>query len=142
VGIKFFRKLSINIYNKLLDKIKEKITLLKYNNENIIMKKVIKEWMELEVQLKIIKDRKDKLTTKLISTIKENKMIDYKILLPDFDIKCVEVKDYESISRKYLLNKLTRYYKDDKRAQDIINYLYDERKITKQLKIKKMKRKK
>ena len=73
------------------------------------MKQLLKEWMIIEKQMKELKDKKEKLTSKLMTTIKDNKMIDYKILLPEFDIKCSYSNEYESISRKYLQDKLKRY---------------------------------
>ena len=104
------------------------------------MKELLKEWMILEKKIKELKDKKETITTKLMLSLKENKMIGYKILLPEYDIKCSHSNEYESISRKYLHDKLKRYYKNEKKAEDIVKYLYDERKQTKKLKIRKIKK--
>lgn len=99
--------------------------------EELVQK--IKEWIDLdneilEYQNKLKKKKTDKknITQLLIETMKKN------------DIDCVDIKDgsllykkkkqKESINKKLLLQTLTEYYKNQNKAEEISEFILNNRK--------------
>lgn len=104
-------------------------------------KQTILEWIKIEKQLEILKNRKKILSDNIINDAKSNDLLNYKILLPSYNIKCISINEKESISKKYLLEKLTQYLKSGKEAQNAVNFIYKERDIKEKIIIKKYKKK-
>lgn len=66
----------------------------------------------------------------VLNYMANNDMTDRKLVVNEGKLSYGTSRTSESISKKYIMNKLTAYFKDEKKAEDITNYLYDNRNVT------------
>lgn len=107
--------------------------------QNAILKflhyeKQIKELQEkmkpIEEKIKEIKDNKVKLENRIILYMKKNDYENSKINVNNEVLQIGEINKRENITKEYLNKKLLEYFKgDNKRASDLLNYIYKEREI-------------
>jgi diacylglycerol kinase family enzyme len=95
----------------------------------------IKKWVSLDnsqikitEQLKIIKDEKNYLTNNLINYFNENKKPFPKINISDGKLNFIEVKQYNTISYKFLEECLFNFYNDKEKTDEILNFIKTQRK--------------
>jgi hypothetical protein len=107
----------------------------------------IKKWVELdekqkkirEVSTKLKKD-KDKYQEYILDYMSSNNIKDKNILINDGKLCYGESKTSQTISKKYIIEKLTTYFKNETKAEEIANLLYDNREIKKKSFLKRMKK--
>tara|TARA_B110000037_G_scaffold207377_1_gene254280 strand:+ start:764 stop:1120 length:357 start_codon:yes stop_codon:yes gene_type:complete len=94
----------------------------------------IKKWVELDNKHKKIKElnssikkEKDKYSTYITEYIKNNNLQKKSILIKDGKINYNETKTTQSVTKKYLIEKLTELFKSNQKAEEISNYIYDKR---------------
>jgi hypothetical protein len=100
----------------------------------------ILEWVKVEKQISFLKNKKEILKNKIIKNLTETKLIKSKILLPEYNIKCVSVIEKETISKKYLLLHLNKYFKNTEKTNEVVGYLYNQRNNKEKIIIRKYKK--
>jgi len=95
----------------------------------------IKKWVSLDnnqikitQQLKIIKDEKDDIKNKLIDYFNEKNKPFPKINISDGKLNFIEVKQYNTISYKFLEECLSDFYHDKEKTDEILNFIKTRRK--------------
>ena len=83
-----------------------------------------------------LKKQKDNLEKNLIIYMEKNDMTNKNIIVNDQKIKYNTTKNYETFSKKYLLNKISTFLKDENVANELVNYLYNHREIKESKSIK------
>lgn len=96
----------------------------------------IKKWVELdEKQKKIreisnnLKKEKDKHQEYILDYMSNNNIKNKNILINDGKLCYNESKTSQSISKKYIIDKLTIYFNNKKKAEEIADLLYNNREI-------------
>jgi hypothetical protein len=104
---------------------------------NSSLKENIQKLLELEEQeekykvlLSNIKEEKDVLSSNIMNFMESNNIKDKDIILNNKKIKYSTSKIQENISKKYLIDKLTQYFKNAETASQITNFIYDNRTLT------------
>ena len=105
------------------------------NNSQELFKKNIKRIIELENEEKQLKDnlnrikeQKDKLNDNLIIFMETNNITTKDIIYGDKKIKYIRTKNIESITKKLIFEKLNQYFKSNKEATEITEFIYSDRK--------------
>jgi hypothetical protein len=83
-----------------------------------------------------LKKQKDNLEKNLIFYMEKNDMTNKNIIVNDQKIKYNTTKNYETFSKKYLLNNISTFLKDENVANELVNYLYNNREIKESKSIK------
>lgn len=91
---------------------------------------------EYKNELDGLKKKKDNLEKNLIIYMENNDMTNKNIIVNDQKIKYNTTKNYETFSKKYLLNKISIFLKDENVANELVNYLYNNREIKESKSIK------
>ena len=111
------------------------------NVERDILIQMIREWVRndhdmnlLKVELARRRETQKSITAKLVEAMRENEM-------EEGDIRYVQETRKKSISKKSLIPILFRFYKGDStKAEELSQYIYDNRETVVQEKIKPMKK--
>lgn len=111
------------------------------NVERDILIQMIREWVRndhdmnlLKVELTKRRETQKSITAKLVEAMRENEM-------EESDIRYVQETRKKSISKKSLIPILFRFYKGDStKAEELSQYIYDNRETVVQEKIKPMKK--
>ena len=103
----------------------------------------IKKWVTLDnnltkinKQLKTIRDEKNQLTTYLVNYFNENDKPFPKINISDGKLNFIEVKQYNTISYKFLEECLSDFYNDKEKTDEILNFIKTRRKYNTTVTIK------
>ena len=122
-----------------------------YMNSNISneFKIAVKKWVEIDNEQKKIrgvssnlKKEKDKLQIYITHFMETNDMKNKNILINDGKIQYSTSKTTQPISKKYIIEKLTKYYNNSDKAEEIASLLYDNREIRYKSNLKRLKNKK
>ena len=107
-------------------------------------KRTVKRYLEirdreerLKEELKTMKDEKDNLENSILQFIEENEYQDRDIVVGDFKMKYTRTKQTETITKKYLFDKLINYFQNDEnKTKEVIDYLYNERESSTKVSLK------
>jgi hypothetical protein len=114
------------------------------------LKEYVKNLIELENEeekyknmFSKIKEQKEILNNNIMNYMEKNNVTDKEIVYGDKKIKYTTTNLSENITKKLILDKLKIYFKDEKSAIDVTNFIYSDRNMTKKntLKILNMKKK-
>ena len=111
------------------------------NVEREFLIQMIREWVRndhdmnlLKIELSRRRETQKSITAKLVEAMRENEM-------EESDIRYVQETRKKSISKKSLIPILFRFYKGDStKAEELSQYIYDNRETVVQEKIKSMKK--
>lgn len=95
------------------------------NEWNILDKKMD----EYNLALKQLKEKKDKLEKVILEKMDMNDIDEFKF--SNFRYSIGNDNNYTTLSYKYIKEKMTKLFKDEEKANKVIEYLKDERKIKK-----------
>ena len=107
----------------------------------------IKKWVDIdnkqkklrEVSSNLRKD-KDKYQEYILDYMSNNNIKNKNILINDGKLCYSETKTTQTITKKYIIDKLTTYFKSSKKANDIADLLYDNREVKKKSVLKRLKK--
>jgi hypothetical protein len=107
-------------------------------------KRTVKRYLEIrdreeriKDELKTMKDEKDNLENSILQFIEENEYQDRDIVVGDFKMKYTRTKQTETITKKYLFDKLITYFQNDEnKTKEVIDYLYNERESSTKVSLK------
>jgi|LakMenEpi03Aug12_release.lakeMendotaPanAssembly.Ray.scaffolds.fasta_scaffold258034_1 hypothetical protein len=109
-------------------------------------KEAVKKWVDLDNERKNvmqksnnIKKDMDNVESFIITFMESNNMTDKNILINDGKLCYDLTKTHETLTKKFMLDKLTLYFKDEEKAKDIVEYLYDNRGVKDKKSIKRKK---
>jgi hypothetical protein len=91
---------------------------------------------ELKEKMKILKQKKEKLHGNIIQYMTDNDIADKDILFENKKISCSTVKTTESITKKFLLDKLFTFFKNKEMAEEVTEFIYNERNTTQKYALK------
>ena len=83
-----------------------------------------------------LKKKKDNLEKNLIIYMEKNDMTNKNIIVNNQKIKYNTTKNYETFSKKYLLNKISSFLNDEHKANELVDFLYNNREIKESKSIK------
>ena len=87
-------------------------------------------------QLDKLKKNREIIENKLIIFMENNKMTNKNLIVNNNKIKYNTTKNYESFSKKYLLEKCNLFFKDSKISNEFVDFLYNNRGIKESKSIK------
>ena len=98
-------------------------------------KKNISYWLKLETEekkykdgLRDLKDKKTLIEEDILNYMKENNITHKDITVGDgIKLKYAELKTQENISKRMILDKLTKYFNNAAKALEITNFIYSDR---------------
>ena len=90
----------------------------------------------LKQNLDDLKNQKTQIENSLKSQLDKNGMKNKNIIFNDKKISYVSQKNYETFSKKYLLETLKLYLKNENVANEVTNFLYSNRKVNENYVIK------
>ena len=106
-------------------------------------KEAIKKWVELddkrsEFNQKSNKIKKDmnNIESFILSFMDANNMKEKNILIKDGKLQYNTTNSPETITKKYILEKSTLFFNDEKKAEDFVRFLYDNRSYTEKVSLK------
>jgi hypothetical protein len=99
-------------------------------------KKNISYWLKLEAEekkykdgLRDLKDKKTIIEEDILDYMKSNNITHKDITVGDgIKLKYAELKTQENISKRMILDRLTKYFNNVTKANEITNFIYSERK--------------
>ena len=109
---------------------KFKEDLVKWNNYKKEIDQINLHIKKYHDRIKNLKVNSDNIEKKLVKYMQNNNMNSKKIIIENNSITFQESKRSESISKKYLLEKLEKYFKNKKEAEKIVDFIYNSREIT------------
>ena len=123
------------------------------SNENVVTEKFkedIREWVELDDQIKQVADHLKKLKTlkktrqeSTIKFMKENKLVGQKISISNGgSLKISTIQSVVPITRQYIVNKLKTFFNSKEKAEEIASYIYDNRETVEKTSMRRYKSKK
>jgi hypothetical protein len=123
------------------------------SNDNIVtenFKEDIREWVELDDQIKQVTDHLKKLKklkkTRQESTIKfmkKNKLVGQKISISNGgSLKISTTQSAVPVTRQYITNKLKIFFNSKEKAEEITSYIYDNRETVEKTSMRRYKSKK
>ena len=96
----------------------------------------IKRWVMIDnKQAKLrkltseLRKEKDKVQNYILDYMSKNKMNNTNIIISDGKLSYGESKSTQTISRKYIIEKLTKYFKSEDKAEEIADLLYNNREV-------------
>ena len=108
----------------------------------------IKRWVEIDNKLKKVKELtsslkkdKDKYQEYILDYMSNNNIKNKNILINDGKLSYSETKTTQSISKKYIIDKLTPYFKSKDKATKIADLLYNNREVKFKSSLKRIKSK-
>ena len=94
----------------------------------------IKKWVEIDNKQKKVRElvnnlkkEKEKYQEYILDYMSGNNITNKKILINDGKLSYIETKTSQTITKKYIIDKLTTYFNNSKKAEEIANLLYDNR---------------
>lgn len=101
---------------------------------NVNLKENVQKLLDLEAKeeeykniLSHIKEEKELLSSSIMNFMESNNIKDKDIILGNKKIKYTSTKVQETISKKYLIEKLTQYFKNQDTANQLATFIYDSR---------------
>ena len=98
------------------------------------LKSYVQKLIELDEQetkykalLNEIKDKKEEVSETLMNIMVTNQIQDKDIILAGKKVKYAVSNTQEAITKKLILDKLTLYFKDAKQAEQVTQFIYDQR---------------
>jgi hypothetical protein len=88
------------------------------------------EQTKLNARVSEIRKEKKNVENFVVNYMEANDMTNKNILINGGKLKYEVSTTKESITKKYILSKLTDYFKNEKKAEEVTNYLYDSRSST------------
>ena len=96
----------------------------------------IKKWVEIDNKQKKLREissnlrkDKDKYQEYILDYMSNNNMKDKNIIINSGKISYSESKSTQTITKKYIIEKLTTYFKSDSKAEEIANLLFNNREV-------------
>ena len=107
------------------------------------LQETIKKWVTLDNnltkinrQLKTIRDEKNQLTSYLVNYFNEKNQNFPRINISDGKLNFIELKQYNTISYKFLEECLYDFYNDKEKTDEILNFIKTRRKYNTTITIK------
>jgi len=88
------------------------------------------EQSKLNSRISEIRKEKKGVENFVVNFMEANEMTNKNILINGGKLKYDVTSSRESITKKYILEKLTAYFKNEKKAEEVTNYIYDSRGMT------------
>ncbi len=107
-----------------------KKTILDWNTIQDKIKQTTEEMAPFQKKIKVYKEQADSLENKIVGYMQENRMGKSKIEMGDIVITMGESKRTESLSKDYIMRKAREFFKDDKMANQFVEFLYNSRQQT------------
>lgn len=107
-----------------------KKTILDWNTIQDKIKQTTEEIAPFQKKIKAYKEQSDILENKIVGYMQENRLGKSKIEMGDIVITMSESKRTESLSRDYIIRKSREFFKDDKNANQFVEFLYNSRQQT------------
>ena len=104
--------------------------LVIWNSNKSEIDEIHKHMKKYQDRIKALKGNNENIEKKLIKYMKNNNLNDKKLVIDNFKISLDESKRSESISKGFLLEKLTMYFNNEERAKKIVDYIYESREVT------------
>lgn len=99
------------------------------------LNEAIKKWVSLDnnqikitQQLKTIREEKNNITDKLVNHFNEKNQNFPRINISDGKLNFIEVKQYNTISYKFLEDCLLEFYQDKEKTDEILDFIKSRRK--------------
>tara|TARA_B100000214_G_C23457300_1_gene396637 strand:+ start:21 stop:410 length:390 start_codon:yes stop_codon:yes gene_type:complete len=97
----------------------------------------VRNWVEIDDQIKELKAAIKELTAlkkerqeEMVSFVKENNVENQKINITNGGEIKIETKEcHKPLTKKYMLELLTRYFDNENKATEIIDFLYSNREV-------------
>ena len=105
-------------------------------NNLIKILEINNEIEQYKTELDKLKKQKDNIEKNLIIYMESNDMVNKNIIVNNNKIRYNTTKNYESFSKKYLLNNISSFLKDEKIASQLVDHLYNNRNIKESKSIK------
>ena len=109
----------------------------------MLLEDSIKEWLSLDNEIKLynekiksIRDKKNNVTSNIISYVEKNKLSNSHIKIADEKIKFIQTNISPPITFKYLESCLHDIIKNENQVKQIVEYIKQKREPKKQLEIK------
>tara|TARA_Y100001970_G_scaffold185306_1_gene225380 strand:+ start:733 stop:1110 length:378 start_codon:yes stop_codon:yes gene_type:complete len=123
------------------------------SNDNVVTEKFkedIREWVELDDQIKQVTDHLKKLKTlkktrqeSTIKFMKQNKLVGQKISISNGgSLKISTIQSVVPVTRQYIVNKLKTFFNSKEKAEEIASYIYDNRETVEKTSMRRYKSKK
>tara|TARA_B100001173_G_C15971871_1_gene540390 strand:+ start:989 stop:1354 length:366 start_codon:yes stop_codon:yes gene_type:complete len=91
---------------------------------------------ELKNRLSKLKSKSENIHDSILNYMNEKDILDKELIFDKRKIKCANNKISESITKKLLLDRLTTYFENEKRAHEVTNFIYNNRKSTNKILLK------
>ena len=91
---------------------------------------------ELKKKINKIKSQSDDIHNSILNYMNEKDILDKELIFDKRKIKCANNKISEGITKKLLLDKITQYLNDEKKALELTNFIYNSRKSTNKILLK------
>lgn len=109
-------------------------------------KKNIGSWIKLDEEekkykfnIKNIKDKKDQLEENILEYMRSNQIEHKDINLgTGGKLKYAQIKVQENITKKLIIDKLSKYFNDSDKAREITDFIYSDRKNDTKIYLKKI----
>tara|TARA_B100000945_G_C20288502_1_gene552202 strand:- start:475 stop:852 length:378 start_codon:yes stop_codon:yes gene_type:complete len=123
------------------------------SNDNVVTEKFkedIREWVELDDQIKQVTDHLKKLKTlkktrqeSTIKFMKQNELVGQKISISNGgSLKISTIQSVVPVTRQYIVNKLKTFFNSKEKAEEIASYIYDNRETVEKTSMRRYKSKK
>ena len=123
------------------------------SNDNVVTEKFkedIREWVELDDQIKQVTDHLKKLKTlkktrqeSTIKFMKQNELVGQKISISNGgSLKISTIQSVVPVTRQYIVNKLKTFFNSKEKAEEIASYIYDNRETDEKTSMRRYKSKK
>ena len=123
------------------------------SNDNVVTEKFkedIREWVELDDQIKQVTDHLKKLKTlkktrqeSTIKFMKQNELVGQKISISNGgSLKISTIQSVVPVTRQYIVNKLKTFFNSKEKAEEIASYIYDNRETIEKTSMRRYKSKK
>ena len=101
--------------------------------EYLNLKKIENEYTQ---EISKLKQSYDVIENNIVSYMNSNDYLDKEIIFEKNKLKCSNTKTSETITKKYLLEKLKLFLKNEEAANQAVQFIYSSRKETNKLSLK------
>ena len=105
------------------------------NNLSLYLK-LKDEENQLKDKISKLKSKSDDIHDSILNYMNEKEILDKELIFDKRKIKCTQSKISESITKKLILDRLMNYFEDESKANEITNYIYNNRKSTNKILLK------
>ena len=110
-------------------------------------KDAVKKYVQIDNERKLLskkssqlKKDQDNIENFILTFMESNNMTDKNILISDGKLQYNTTNTTESLTKKYLLEKLNIYFKNEKKAEHCTKFLYDNRGTREKVSLKRKKK--